>query len=134
MRRPAGFTLIELLVALAVVAVALAAVQRTTLQAVSNTDAMQIASFAHWIARDHITGLRIRQEWPRPGEQRGTLQLAGRDWHWERRVNSTEDARLRRIEITVRLEADPRDSVRTRLESYLLQPQSVSPAAGGSRR
>ena len=126
-----GFTLIELLVALAVVAVALAAVQRTTMQAVGNTRAMQIATFAHWIARDRLTEIRLRGAWPRPGEQRGQVRFAEREWRWEQTVRGTDDPRLREVEVTVRLDEDPRETVRARLNSYLLQPQAAAPPAPG---
>jgi len=132
-RTPRGFTLIELLVALAVVAVALAAVQRTTMQAVSNTEAMQIATFAHWIARDRLAEVRVREQWPRAGEQRGQLTFAEREWHWEQTVRTTDDPRLREIEVTVRLDDDPRETVRTRLNTYLMQPQAAPPPPGGTR-
>jgi len=127
-----GFTLIELLVALAVVAVALAAVQRTTMQAVSNTEVMQIATFAHWIARDRLTEIRLRGEWPRTGERRGQVRFAEREWHWEQTVRGTDDPRLREIEVIVRLDEDPRETVRTRLNTYLLQPQGAPPVPGGA--
>jgi general secretion pathway protein I len=130
-RRPAGFTLIEVLVALAVVAIALAAVQRTTVQAVTNTRSMEIATFAHWVATDRLTQLRVESEWPSVGERRGTLRLAEREWTWERTVSGTDDPRLRRVEISVRLEDDPRDSTRARLETYLLQPGTVTNAGNG---
>ncbi len=130
-RRPAGFTLIEVLVALAVVAIALAAVQRTTVQAVTNTRSMELATFAHWVAADRLTEIRVEGEWPSVGERRGTLRFAEREWTWERTVSGTDDPRLRRVEIGVRLEDDPRDSTRARLETYVLQPSLVTDAGGG---
>ena len=130
-RRSAGFTLIEVLVALAVVAIALAAVQRTTVQAVTNTRSMEIATFAHWVAADQLTQLRVEGEWPSVGERRGTLRLAEREWTWERTVSGTDDPRLRRVEISVRLEDDPRDSTRARLETYLLNPGLGAAAVNG---
>lgn len=133
-RHGKGFTLIELLVALAVVVVALAAVQRTTMQAVENTEAMQLASFAHWIAADRLTELRVRDEWPAPGERRGALEFAEQKWHWERSVRATDDPRLREVEVAVRLEKDPRESARARLVGFLMQPEGSGGNSGTPRQ
>lgn len=130
-----GFTLIELLVALVVVVVALAAVQRTTLQAVANTEAMQIATFAHWVAKDQLNSLRMNDAWPPPGKRQDVVRFAEQEWRWTREVRNSDDPRLRVIEVSVRLANDPRDSTRARLTTYLLEPSSTaSTSPGGAAR
>lgn len=94
-----GFTLLEVLVALAILAIALAAVIRVGTTNSANAIHLRDKTFAHWVANDRVTELHLSGEWPSPGERRGRVEMAGREWSWLIRVSNTQDDRVRRLDV-----------------------------------
>ena len=123
-----GFTLLEVLIALAVVAVALAASVRMGSTASINAARLEGKTFAHWVAMNQMEELRAKRAWPGTGTRSGTEEMGKRLWRWTRRVESTEDADVRRVEVEVALDEEP-DDVLSVLTGYLGQP-----TAGAGRR
>ncbi|MDR2013771.1 MAG: type II secretion system minor pseudopilin GspI [Rhodanobacter sp.] len=96
-----GFTLIEVLVALAVVALALLALVRTTSVQVRSFDALRERTLAGWVAADVLAQTRLENRFPATGRGDGHMQLAGRDWRWTREVQATANTDIRRIDVRV---------------------------------
>lgn len=103
-RLSSGFSLIEVLIALAVVALALLALTRTTSVQVQSFDALRERTLAGWVAADVLTDTRLASAFPATGRSDGRMQLGGRDWRWTRDVQATPNAEIRRIDISVFLE------------------------------
>jgi general secretion pathway protein I len=106
--RQTGFTLLEVLVAMAVVAVAMGALIKVSGGYAFNAGYLKQKNIAQWIARNKATEYRLRQEFPAPGRQQGTLEMARSRWQWEVRISNTVDRRIRRLDVAVTLaDGDP---------------------------
>ena len=101
-----GFTLLEVLVATTVIAVALAAIIKTTGSGTANAAYLRDKTFAHWVAMNQMTELQLEQTYPSLGKKSGEEEMANRTWYWSREVKTTPDEDIRRVEISVRLESD----------------------------
>lgn len=99
--RQRGFTLIEVLVALAIIATALFALSRVVGQTVNHTSYLDEKVIASWVAQNLIADIELYPDRVEPGTSKGTAEMAGREWPWERRVEATEDPDLKRVEISV---------------------------------
>ncbi len=98
-----GFTLIEVLVALVIVAVAVAAVLGALTSAASSTIYMRDKTFAHWIASNRITELRLTGVTTANGKQDGLLEYADRRWQWQQDIAPLKGvAGLQQIVVRVR--------------------------------
>ena len=89
-----------------VIAVALAAVIKTTGSATANAAYLRDKTFAHWVAMNQMTELQLEQTYPSLGKKGGEEEMANRTWYWSREVKTTADKDIRRVEISVRLESD----------------------------
>lgn len=107
-RRPgAGFTLLEVLVALVVIAIALLALCRAAGNQVADFDALRERTLAGWVAANVLTDTRLAPQMPAPGRSDGRVELARRQWRWQREVQATPAPGIVRIDIQVFLgEAD----------------------------
>lgn len=117
-----GFTLLEVLIAMVVLATALGAAITATSRYASNTAYLRDRSFAHWVAMNRITETYLEQDWPDTGTTRGDEQMAGHEWPWLRRVLTTADDDVRRVEVEVRVTADDERPV-ARLVAFVGRPR-----------
>jgi general secretion pathway protein I len=98
--RARGFTLIEVLVALAVVALALLALTRAASVQVQDFDALRERTLAGWVAANVLAETRLGP-FPGVGRSDGRVQFAGRAWRWQREVQATPQAQIRRVDVRV---------------------------------
>jgi len=115
-----GFTLIEALVALAIVALGMMAVNAQLGRFAATAAYMKQKTLASWIATNKITELSLAAQWPSEGKSEGQLEFADQDWFWRAEVSPTELPNLRRIDVSVSLDAD-RDAVLHKV-SGLVEP------------
>ena len=99
--RRKGFSLIEVLVALVVVALALLALARTATVQVRTFDALRERTLAGWVAANVLTEARLATGLPPTGRSDGRVDLGGRAWRWQRDVQATADAQIRRVDVQV---------------------------------
>jgi general secretion pathway protein I len=122
-RRPAeGFTLIEVLVALFVFAIALTALVQAGTHRADNLGYLRDRTLASWIASDRVTVLRLMDQRIAPGTREGTVELAGRTWHWEAEIKATADEAVRRVEVAVR--PDSADAPLANVTGFLGDPKN----------
>ncbi len=101
-----GFTLLEVLVALAIVAVALSAIIKTTADLSANASYLRDKTFAHWVALNQMTELQLQKSTPAVGFSSGSEEMARTEWYWQTKVEETANKSIHRVEITVRLHKD----------------------------
>ncbi len=99
--RQKGFTLIEVLVAVAVLSFSLMAAIKVASEVTLSAIHMQEKTFAQWVAMNKVAELRLQKSWPSVGRSNGDLEYADRSWHWKVEVTSTQDASVRRAEVSV---------------------------------
>ena len=99
--RARGFTLIEVLIALAFLALAMSAIIATVGVSIRNAGELQDKTFAHWVAMNELTTLRLASAWPAIGTQKGSAEMAGQKWNWQAVVSTTQDPDLLRVDIDV---------------------------------
>jgi general secretion pathway protein I len=94
-------TLLEVMVALFIVAVALGGAIKVMSGAAQNSSRLTSKTFANWVALNKLTDLKIKGEWPKVGEDKGTEEMAGQEWRWVQATIKTEDDNIKRIEMSV---------------------------------
>ncbi len=103
-----GFTLLEMLVALVIFSLAALALVR--LQGVSVRTAADLdqRTLAQIVARNLAYERMTDPETPSEGETEGTVENAGRTWHWVQGAKATMGGRL--MGITIRVDSGPGQS------------------------
>ncbi len=96
-----GFTLLEIIVALAIAAVGIAAVAKTTGGAAAVMQATEERMVAYWVADNRLAELRLSRAWPRASESDRTALMGGRTWHYREAIATTADPDLLRVDIEV---------------------------------
>ena len=124
-----GFTLIEVVVAMAILGIGMLAVFKTIGDTVHNVDELRDRSFAEWIADNRLTEIRISGEMPSVDETAGEVEFAGRQWHWLTKVSQTQVQGLRRVDVSVRRDADPENSSIVTLSGFVGATATAAPPA-----
>lgn len=100
-RHRGGFTLIEMLVALAILAIALAAVQRAVSGSLDNAYELKQRLLAGWVADNRLAELRALRVLPPVGETSGEETQAGIVFYWQSQVSGTPNPFVERVDIRV---------------------------------
>lgn len=118
-RTSRGFTLLEIMVALAVLALAMGALVKTSSDYTSNQTYLRERTMTLWVARNVLVQHQLKHQWPRVGERKGSAEMGGQEWDWRAKISQTEEPKLRRIDIEVRaVDAEDEDPV-TVLSGFL---------------
>jgi general secretion pathway protein I len=96
-----GFTLLEVLIALAIIALALTALVRSSGQQADALARERDQTLAHWVAANVLSQVRLREGFPPVGERDGSEHQGPHDWRWRLTVAPTEQATIRRLTVTV---------------------------------
>ena len=123
MQTQRGFTLLEILIALAVLAVALGAIIKSSSDFTGSHAHLQARSMANWVARNVLVEFKLNGEWPRVGERKGTMEMGHLEWRWVARISQTEETRLRRIDVEVSTVDSDSEQPVTRLSGFLRQQE-----------
>lgn len=118
-RTQSGFTLLEILVALAILAISLAAVIRSTGVSIDHAEQMRVRLLADWVAQNRLALHAARGDWLPVGVQEGEEVQAGMRLRWKEEISSTPNPAFRRIEVSV--SSAESEHVWRRLSAYLVQ-------------
>lgn len=122
-----GFTLLEVLVALAVIAVAMSAIIRTTAVITGNTARLKEKTYAHWVAMNRLSELRATRAWPSAGNTNDDVGMFGQNWRWTQKIIPLEITKhVRQVEISVTRAGGDEDRPLTTVTGFLLDPALVS--------
>lgn len=103
----AGFTLLEVLVALVIVALGLMAAFGQVNQSLTAASRLREKTFAHWIAVDQITRLRLLEKLPALGNSSDEIEMARARWTYKTVVTKADADALRVVEVSVALSDQP---------------------------
>lgn len=120
-----GFTLLEVLIALAVLAIGMLAVIGTAGTSTRLAAELKDETFAHWVAMNELTQLRLAPVWPDTGTLKGETGMAGRQWHWQAVISKTSDPDLLRADIDVSAASAPA-SVVSSLTGFIGKPSPLA--------
>lgn len=127
-KKAAGFTLVEVLVAMGIVAIGMSGAIAAVSGYVVDTTWMRDRTYAHWIAMNTLSELRLADETPEDEELDGDLEYAGRNWIWRAEISETEVESLFRVDIEVSFEEEP-DLIIRSLTGFI--GPAVAPATPG---
>lgn len=99
--RTAGFTLVEVLVAVAIVALGLSGILLTINGMAASSTYLRDKTLANWVAQNHITELRLANNWPDVGDSTDDAEMAGQRWRIATEVVATPVEKLRRLNVSV---------------------------------
>lgn len=122
-----GFTLIEVLAALVVLALTLGGIMNAAAFYGRNAVYLQDKTVAGWVANNLMVEQQLSRSWPETGKSDGRIDMARRDWFWERVVEATPDDRIRRVTVRVRLDSAEEDAWLVSLAAFFAQPQPRVP-------
>lgn len=117
-----GFTLLEIMVALAVLALAMGALVKTSSDYTSNQTYLRDRTMTNWVARNVLAQHQLENQWPRVGERKGTLEMGWQEWEWLAKISQTEEEKLRRIDVEVHATDSEDETPITVLSGFLKQP------------
>lgn len=117
-----GFTLLEIMVALAVLALAMGALVKTSSDYTSNQTYLRDRTMTNWVARNVLAQHQLENQWPRTGERKGTLEMGWQEWEWLAKISQTDEEKLRRIDVEVHAIDSEDETPITVLSGFLKQP------------
>lgn len=117
-----GFTLLEIMVALAVLALAMGALVKTSSDYTSNQTYLRDRTMTNWVARNVLAQHQLENQWPKVGERKGTLEMGWQEWDWLAKISQTDEEKLRRIDVEVRAIDSEDETPITVLSGFLKQP------------
>ena len=126
----AGFTLLEVMVALAIIAIALGALIKGGGDNASHTAYLKNKTLAQWVAMNKVAELQLKAKWPDLGTDRGDMELANNEWHWETKVEKIFDPFTNEpskwtysLDVKVRQDDKKSDSSLAHVKAYLPKPR-----------
>lgn len=116
--RSAGFTLLEILVALAVLAIGLSAAIRASSASITMVGDLRDRQCAGWVADNRLALVHAYRQWPALGKVEGVSEMGRQRFVWQQQVVPAEDARFRRVEVSV----SHKGSVLASRLAYVMRP------------
>jgi general secretion pathway protein I len=117
-----GFTILEVLIAMAILAVAGAAVVRSTAEHLTAVTVLRDITFSSWVAENRLVEIQLDSQWPPKNNKKGKSVMAGVEWFWRQEVETVTDKKMRKVTVHVMANEDDKDSV-YQLTTFLGDPK-----------
>lgn len=117
-KKPFGFTLLEVMLAMAVFAIAGVALLGAAGNNFRNLSQLETKMFAQWVASNQLVTASLDETWPPKSNEKGKVEMAGREWFWQKKVIKTTDKDMRALVMEVRLKEDQKQAL-TSLMTYV---------------
>ena len=103
MKKQLGLTLIEVLIALAIVAIAMTAIIKSTGQNIRGTNYLQDKSIAMWVGKQVLNEARVGLLVipGAPDKLKAKTTMLGSDWYWQLSETSTPNKHIKKAEVRV---------------------------------
>jgi general secretion pathway protein I len=118
------------MVALAIITLGLMAVFNGIIQISDQSTHLRERAFAHWVAMNEITRLRVAGAMPDVSEFDGDVEFANASYRWAATVSETGVEDLRRIDLNVSYVDTPDDIIATTVG--FVAPRAPPVPGGGS--
>jgi len=118
--KKSGFTLLEVMLAMAVFAVAGVALLGVADNNYRHISHLEEQMFANWVASNQLVEASLDKTWPPKNNRKGSVEMAGRTWHWQQKVVKTTNKEMRALTMEVRLDEDE-ELVTASMMTYLSQ-------------
>ena len=122
-RSERGFTLLEVLVALAVLATAMGALIKGSVENAAAASYLRDKSYASWVAQNVVTELQLNKQWSSQIKYQGSEEMGGAEWLWKIKLSKTFDENIQQIEVEVWHEQRNGEPLMT-LVAFLVKPTS----------
>lgn len=119
--KQSGLTLLEVMVALLIFALTGTAVLKAASDHLQGVGQLEDITFATWVANNRLNQLQYSTTWPPKNNQKGSEEMAGREWHWQQKVIKAQDKNLRAVEVSVSSD-DNHEYPVTSVLSYIAKP------------
>jgi len=129
-----GFTLIEVMVALAIIAIALAALIKSSGNHTRSAGYLKSKTLAHYVALNEVAKLQIERSWPDLGTKKDDTEMAGIGWFWTREVERTgdESGNIRGLKFSIFPDEDREHSL-AQVQAFIANPaQNISKASNSN--
>lgn len=115
-----GLTLIEVLIALAIIAVAMTAIIKTTGQNIRGTSYLENKTIAMWVGQRVINSIRIGilRAPNAPDKLTHSEEALGKMWYWQATLEDTPNKRIKKIIVNVSTSEEEEANPILSLESY----------------
>lgn len=100
--RTKGFTLLEVMLAMAVFAIAGVALLGVADNNYKSISHLEEKMFANWVASNQLVEASLSKNWPPKNNKKGEVEMAGRTWYWQQKVQKTGDTNMRALTVEVR--------------------------------
>lgn len=99
--RESGFTLLEVLLAIAVLAIISVGLYNTGAVNTLSHQRIQDKTLAHWVALNKVLEYQYFEDFPAPGEQSYSAEMAGKTWLIQAKIIATHHNDVRQIQLAV---------------------------------
>lgn len=124
-----GFTLLEVLVAMAVAGIGLAGVIKVAGSNAYNAQYLEEKTIAQWVAMNRMAKLRMTNQFPKVGKEKGDAEMAGRKWYWQQETRAAPfpipdiAQRLRQVEVSVYTDEAYKTAPLTSISTFIASGQ-----------
>lgn len=113
-----GFTLLEVMIALGIFSICAMVLLQQSGRSARQTHALEVKTFANWIAENELERLRLKTALPSTGSSDTELLFARQKWLVTNTIESTSNPDLIRAEVRVQ-QGDHNQSNTYRLTGFL---------------